>query len=164
MRGWRDRGLRLRRGAEARLPGRGGWRGGRAARPGCFALAREPPLRVHLFALGESEHVILLLLHHIAGDGWSLAPLLRALGRFYEARGRGQAAAVAALPVQYADYTLWQHAVLGSEDDGESAIARQLSFWTSQLSGLPAPLGSPLARARPAGSRHRGGTVALPLS
>ena len=66
-----------------------------------------------LFALGESEHVLLLLLHHIAGDGWSLAPLLRDLGRFYEARCRGQAASVAALPVQYADYTLWQHAVLG---------------------------------------------------
>ena len=78
-------------------------------------LAREPPLRVHLFALGESEHVVLLLLHHIAGDGWSLAPLLRDLGRFYEARCRGQAASVAALPVQYADYTLWQHGVLGSE-------------------------------------------------
>ena len=59
-----------------------------------FDLAREPPLRVHLFALGESEHVLLLLLHHIAGDGWSLAPLLRDLGRFYEARCRGQAAAV----------------------------------------------------------------------
>src|SRR6476620_3708750 len=98
-----------------------------------FDLASEPPLRVHVFALGESEHVILLLLHHIAGDGWSLAPLLRDLGRFYEARCRGQAASVAALPVQYADYTLWQHAVLGSEDDGESAISRQLSFWTSQL-------------------------------
>ena len=73
-----------------------------AARAG-FDLASEPPLRVHLFALGESEHVILLLLHHIAGDGWSLAPLLRDLGRFYEARCRGQAASVAALPVQYAD-------------------------------------------------------------
>src|SRR6476620_8367150 len=61
-----------------------------------FDLASEPPLRVHVFALGESEHVILLLLHHIAGDGWSLAPLLRDLGRFYEARCRGQAASVAA--------------------------------------------------------------------
>jgi len=125
-----------------------------AARTG-FDLAREPPLRVHLFALGESEHVILLLLHHIAGDGWSLAPLLRDLGRFYEARCRGQAAAVAALPVQYADYTLWQHAVLGSEDDGESAIARQLSFWTSQLAGLPDQLDLPLDRARPAVSSYR---------
>jgi acyl carrier protein len=129
-----------------------------------FDLAREPPLRVHVFALGASEHVILLLLHHIAGDGWSLAPLLRDLGRFYEARCRGQAASVAALPVQYADYTLWQHAVLGSEDDGESAISRQLSFWTSQLAGLPDQIDLPLDRARPAVSSHRGGSVGLRLS
>ena len=129
-----------------------------------FDLASEPPLRVHVFALGDGEHVILLLLHHIAGDGWSLAPLLRDLGRFYEARCRGQAAAVAALPVQYADYTLWQHAVLGSEDDGESAISRQLSFWTGQLAGLPDQIDLPLDRARPAVSSHRGGSVGLRLS
>ncbi len=134
-----------------------------AARTG-FDLAREPPLRVHLFALGESEHVVLLLLHHIAGDGWSLAPLLRDLGRFYEARCLGRAAGVAALAVQYADYTLWQHAVLGSEEDGESAIARQLSFWTSQLAGLPDQLDLPLDRARPAVSSYRGGSVGLRLS
>src|SRR3954471_18267841 len=129
-----------------------------------FDLASEPPLRVHVFALGASEHVILLLLHHIAGDGWSLAPLLRDLGRFYEARCCGQAASVAALPVQYADYTLWQHAVLGSEDDGESAISRQLSFWTSQLAGLPDQIDLPLDRTRPAVSSHRGGSVGLRLS
>ena len=134
-----------------------------AARTG-FDLAREPPLRAHLFALGAGEHVVLLLLHHIAGDGWSLAPLLRDLGRFYEARCRGEAAAVAALPVQYADYTLWQHAVLGSEEDGESAIARQLSFWTGQLAGLPDQLDLPLDRARPAVSSYRGGSVGLRLS
>src|SRR4029077_17694195 len=139
----------------------GAWSG--AARTG-FDLAREPPLRVHLFALGESEHVVLLLLHHIAGDGWSLAPLLRDLGRFYEARCQGQVAAIAALPVQYADYTLWQHAVLGSEEDGESAIARQLSFWTGQLAGLPDQLDLPLDRARPAVSSYRGGSVGLRLS
>src|SRR4030088_2960546 len=119
MRRPRGLGLRLRRGGEPPLLG-----GLSAAAGAGFDLASEPPLRVHVFALGESEHVILLLLHHIAGDGWSLAPLLRDLGRFYEARCRGQSAAVAALPVQYADYTLWQHAVLGSEGHGESAMAR----------------------------------------
>ena len=60
--------------------------------------------------------------------------------------------------------TLWQHAVLGSEDDGESAISRQLSFWTSQLAGLPDQIDLPLDRARPAVSSHRGGSVGLRLS
>ena len=83
-----------------------------------FDLARELPLRAHLFALGEREQVLLILLHHIAGDGWSLAPLLRDVARLYEARCRGRGCRILpALPVQYADYTLWQHAVLGSEED-----------------------------------------------
>src|SRR6185295_10937664 len=99
-----------------------------AARHG-FDLANEPPLRVHLFALGEGEHVLLVLLHHIASDGWSFAPLMRDLARSYEARLRGEAADLAALPVQYADYTLWQHRLLGAESDAESAIAGQLAFW-----------------------------------
>ena len=133
-----------------------------------FDLAGEPPLRVHLFALepkegGESEHVLLLLLHHIAGDGWSLAPLARDLGRYYEARSRGGASALAALPVQYADYTLWQHEVLGREDDGQSAIARQLAFWTDALKGLPDQIDLPSDRPRPAVASHRGDSVPLTL-
>ena len=111
---------------------------------------REPPLRAHLFALGAEEHVLLLLLHHIAGDGWSLAPLARDLARYYEARCRGTAPALAALPVQYADYTLWQHEVLGAEEDKESAIARQLAFWTGALKGLPDQIELPSDRPRPA--------------
>ena len=83
----------------------------------------------------RDEHVLLLVLHHIAADGWSLAPLARDLGRCYAARRSGQAAELAALPVQYADYTLWQHRVLGSESDADSAIARQLSFWTRDPCG-----------------------------
>jgi len=133
-----------------------------------FDLAGEPPLQVHLFALepkegGESEHVLLLLLHHIAGDGWSLAPLARDLGRYYEARSRGGAPALAALPVQYADYTLWQHEVLGREDDGQSAIARQLAFWTDALKGLPDQIDLPSDRPRPAVASHRGDSVRLTL-
>ena len=107
--------------------------------------------------------MLLLLLHHIAGDGWSLAPLARDLGRYYGARSRGGAPALAALPVQYADYTLWQHEVLGREDDGESAIARQLAFWTETLEDLPDQIDLPSDRPRPAVASHRGDSVRCTL-
>ena len=128
-----------------------------------FELSREPPLRAHLYALGEGEHVLLLLLHHIAGDGWSLAPLARDLGCFYRARCGGEDAGLPALPVQYADYTLWQRAVLGDESDGESAIARQLGFWRGRLAGIPEQIDLPLDHGRPALSSYRGGSVGLTI-
>ena len=131
-----------------------------AARQG-FELSSEPPLRAHLFALAENEHVLLLLLHHIAGDGWSMAPLWRDLAIAYGARRAGQAPAFAPLPVQYADYTLWQQAVLGSEDDPQSAISRQLSYWTEALKELPDQLDLPTDHPRPAVSSQRGESVAL---
>ncbi|HEX9371049.1 MAG TPA: condensation domain-containing protein, partial [Roseiflexaceae bacterium] len=129
-----------------------------------FELAGELPLRAHLFALGPSEHVLLVLIHHIAGDGWSLAPLARDLGRAYGARRSGQAPDLAALPVQYADYTLWQHQVLGEESDPQSAISRQLAFWTETLEGLPDQIDLPSDRPRPAVSSYRGDSVPLVLS
>ena len=134
-----------------------------AARRG-FDLASEPPLRAHLFVLGESEHVLLLLLHHIAADGWSLAPLARDLARAYAARCRGGAPDLPTLPVQYADYTLWQHDVLGAESDPQSAIARQLAFWTETLRDLPEQLDLPGDRPRPAVSSYRGDSVPFSLS
>src|SRR5262249_42628711 len=119
------------------------------------------PLRAHLFVLGEQEHVLLLALHHIAGDGWSLTPLARDLSRSYAARRQGGAAELAALPVQYADYTLWQRALLGDESDASSAISRQLGFWRAALAGLPEQLDLPSDRARPAVASHRGGRVSF---
>ena len=112
---------------------------------------------------GEREHVLLLVMHHIAGDGWSLAPLARDLGRAYAARLAGGAPAWPALPVQYADYTLWQHEVLGAEEDKESAIARQLAFWTDALEDLPDQIELPSDRVRPAVASHRGDSVPLTL-
>jgi len=129
-----------------------------------FDLAREVPLRAHLFVLGEREHVLLLVLHHIAGDGWSLSPLGRDLGEFYAARRAGRAAELPALPVQYADYTLWQRDVLGDESEGESAIARQLSFWRDRLSGVADQIELPFDHGRPAVLSYRGGSVGFELS
>ena len=105
--------------------------------------------------------MLLLLLHHIAGDGWSMAPLWRDLARAYAARLRGACAELPALPVQYADYTLWQHEVLGQESDAESAIARQLAFWTETLEDLPDQIELPTDRPRPAVASHRGDSVPL---
>ena len=133
-----------------------------AARQG-FDISLEPPLRAHLFLLSEHEHVLLLLLHHIAGDGWSMAPLVRDLTGFYAARCQGSAPDLPTLPVQYADYTLWQNTVLGEESDPESVISRQLAYWTGHLEGLPEQLYLPLDRPRPAVSSYRGDSILLML-
>ena len=131
---------------------------------GASILAGELPIRARLFVLGTHEHVLLLLLHHIAADGWSLAPLARDLARAYAARCGGDAPELPALPVQYADYTLWQHELLGAESDPQSAIARQLAFWTKTLADLPEQLDLPGDRPRPAVASHRGDTVPFVLS
>src|SRR5262245_5842670 len=135
-----------------------------AASQAGFDLSREVPLRAHLFALGAREHVLLLVLHHIAGDGWSLGPLARDLSLGYGARLRGSAADFAPLAVQYADYTLWQQAVLGDESDGGSVLGRQLSYWRDRLSGVPEQIALPSDRGRPAVASYRGGSVEFGLS
>ncbi len=124
-----------------------------------FDLTAELPFRASLFSTAPDRHVLLLLLHHIAGDGWSLAPLTRDLSRAYAARRLGAAPALAPLAVQYADYTLWQHAQLGSEDDEDSPISRQLAFWRAALEDLPEQLQLPTDRPRPAESGHHGGMI-----
>ncbi|WP_051124611.1 non-ribosomal peptide synthetase [Amycolatopsis benzoatilytica] len=124
-----------------------------------FSPAGELPLRIRLFERSETEHVLLIVLHHIAGDGWSLAPLLRDLEASYRARLGGSAPELAALPVQYADYTLWQQEVLGSEEDADSVLAQQVRYWRERLAGLPEALELPTDRPRPAAASYRGGRV-----
>ncbi|MFJ6811659.1 amino acid adenylation domain-containing protein [Streptomyces anulatus] len=129
-----------------------------------FALDHELPLRIKVFRTGEREHVLLLVLHHIAADGWSLAPLARDLSAAYTARLGGGVPKWRPLPVQYADYTVWQREVLGDETDPESPIARQLSYWYEALSGLPDEIALPADRPRPQTPSRIAGSaeVALP--
>src|SRR5262249_6021274 len=126
---------------------------GEAARRG-VGLGSEPPVGGDLFWRGGGEDGLLVAVHHLPNDGWALAPLWRDLARAYAGRLAGRGAEFLPLPVQYADYTLWQHDVLGSESDPESAISRQLSYWSAALAGLPDQLELPSARARPAVSSH----------
>src|SRR5262249_49086085 len=121
-----------------------------------FDLDRELPLRAHVFVLSPTAHVLLLVLHHIAGDGWSLGVLGRDLAAFYAARREGRAPDLPALGVQYADYTLWQQALLGEESEAGSAMARQLGYWREALAGLPDQLDLPTDRPRPAGASYPG--------
>ncbi|MFH9347863.1 non-ribosomal peptide synthase/polyketide synthase [Kitasatospora sp. NPDC017646] len=128
-----------------------------------FDLAAEPPLRAELFALAPDEHVLLLVMHHIAGDGWSTGPLARDLAEAYAARCEGRAATRPALPVQYADYTLWQRELLGDATDPQSRFTEQLDYWKRQLSDLPELLHLPVDRPRPAVAGWRGDHIGLEL-
>ncbi|WP_282687668.1 MULTISPECIES: amino acid adenylation domain-containing protein [unclassified Streptomyces] len=136
----------------------------RAAAGHVFDLTAELPLRASLFRLGEREHVVLVLLHHIAADGWSLTPLLDELAAAYSARRAGRAPHWDPLPVQYADYTLWQNELLASEDDPRSLAGEQLAYWRRQLDGLPDCLPLPADRPRPPVASHRGGTAPVSLA
>jgi amino acid adenylation domain-containing protein len=116
-----------------------------------FDLAVGPLFRATLARLDEGEHALLWSMHHIVGDGWSLDVFNRELGALYDAFARGEPSPLEALPVQYADYALWQRAYLTGE-----VLDRQLAWWKAQLSGAPALLELPTDRPRPAVQTYRG--------
>ncbi|SEF52767.1 amino acid adenylation domain-containing protein [Actinacidiphila yanglinensis] len=113
-----------------------------------FDLATEIPFRASLLRCSPREHVLVMIIHHIATDGSSGAPLARDLAAAYTARRDGGAPQWEPLPVQYKDYTLWQREVLGDVADPDSLAASQIEYWREELAGIPQPLTLPLDRPR----------------
>ncbi|MFE3542443.1 amino acid adenylation domain-containing protein [Nocardia sp. NPDC059177] len=128
-----------------------------------FDVRAQVPVRVALFQLGAEEVVLAVVVHHIAGDGSSLTPLTRDLMLAYGARSAGSAPEWTPLAVQYADYALWQRALLGSEDDPRSLASAQLDYWRTALAGLPDQLDLPADRPRPAVQSFAGGRVSIEI-
>ncbi|AGJ58827.1 amino acid adenylation domain-containing protein [[Kitasatospora] papulosa] len=124
-----------------------------------FDLEHEIPLRARLYPTGTDDHVLLVTLHHIAADGWSMGPLMRDLSAAYGARRAGCAPGWDGLPLQYADFALWQRDLLGDPDSPDSLAHSQLSAWSDSLAGLPEESSFPADRPRPARPSGRGGTV-----
>ncbi|MEW1775128.1 amino acid adenylation domain-containing protein [Streptomyces sp. NPDC086777] len=126
-----------------------------------FDLSADLPLRATVLRVDDNEHVLLVVVHHIAADGWSMAPLFQDLAVAYSARSAGGPPAWEPLPVQYADFALWQSELLGDPEDPDGLLARQGAFWTEALRGAPVELPLPTDRSRPATTRFRGGRVTL---
>ncbi|MFD6243549.1 amino acid adenylation domain-containing protein [Streptomyces roseolus] len=135
-----------------------------------FDLTAGPPLRCRLFTRSADpadpragqepeEHLFLLVVHHIAADGWSLRIIARDVAAAYAARARGEDFEPAPTPVDYVDHTLWQHRVLGGPDADGGPLGAQLAHWQRQLAGLPQEIALPADRPRPAASSHRGEDV-----
>nr|UDM84273.1 NRPS [Paracoccus alcaliphilus] len=126
-----------------------------------FDLSQDLPLHSVLFRLSGDEHVLLLVLHHIAGDGASLAPLAADLAEAYRAHLNGIAAILPPPTVQYADYALWQRDLLGDAADPDSLAARQAGFWAETLTGAPQQVTLLPDHPRPAVAAHRGARIPL---
>ncbi|MBV9624350.1 MAG: amino acid adenylation domain-containing protein, partial [Acidobacteria bacterium] len=119
-----------------------------------FNLERGPLFRASLLRLAGEEHVLLLNMHHIVSDGWSLWQFIRELGPLYGAFIEGRPSPLPELPIQYADYAVWQRQSMAGE-----ALERHLAYWTKQLEGAPRVLELPADRMRPAVESYRGATL-----
>ncbi|MFE9327890.1 amino acid adenylation domain-containing protein [Nocardia sp. NPDC052278] len=128
-----------------------------------FDVAVAPPIRLRLVRLGETEQVLVCVVHHIAADGFSMGPLARDLMSAYSIRSVGAGTQLQPLDVQYADYAIWQRAVLGAEDDVDSLLTQQIAFWRTELAGLPEQLALPTDRPRPAVLSSRGAVFAFEI-
>ncbi|NOR04657.1 hypothetical protein HGK72_31945, partial [Mycolicibacterium fortuitum] len=128
-----------------------------------FDLSCEIPLRAVLLRTGVDEFVLAAVVHHIAADGWSVAPLVADLQLAYAARAVGQGPQWSPLPVQYVDYTLWQRECLGDLADPDSRISGQVAYWEQALAGLPERLELPTDRPYPAVADHRGASIPVSL-
>ncbi|WP_328409116.1 non-ribosomal peptide synthetase [Nocardia sp. NBC_00403] len=128
-----------------------------------FDVTTEPPVRLRLLQTSDAEHVLVCVVHHIAGDGFSMAPLTRDLMAAYVTRTRAGRPDWQPLAVQYPDYAIWQRAILGSEDDANSLSARQIAYWQHELADLPGQLELPVDRPRPVVATNNGAVFAFDI-
>ncbi|MBV9230953.1 MAG: AMP-binding protein, partial [Chloroflexi bacterium] len=124
-----------------------------------FDLTRGPLLRLRLLRYGDQDHLLLLNFHHIIFDGWSYQVFLKELSAFYQSFVSGSLVRLPALPIQYADYALWQRSWLQGE-----VLERQLAYWKQQLAGAPAALELPTDHPRPPIQTFQGATYQFALS
>ena len=124
-----------------------------------FDLGRGPLLRAALLRLAPAEHALLMTMHHIVSDGWSMGVLVREITSLYGALAAGAPSPFPELPIQYADFAVWQRRWLAGE-----VLDRQLAYWRQRLAGAPASLDLPADRPRPAVPSHRGAEMSILLS